>query len=245
MVVKTKICGVTTVDDALMVARAGADAVGLNFFAGPRKIDVDLADRMLSALPPMITVVALADVSRGCVPADVLGLLDRHRVSHVQMYGHVSGELVAQLRRDGFRPIYVVHVDGPAFRETVQTLLDAGPASRPSAILLDTADDHRAGGTGKPVDWESVRQVRESGAMAGWPPIILAGGLRPENVGQAIAAVKPWAVDVASGVESSPGRKDRDRVRAFIEAVNHQPSAVSHQPSAKGFKRSSNEKHGS
>ena len=219
MLVRIKICGITTVDDAFMVAQAGAHAIGLNFFAGPRKIDVGLADRILSALPPLVTVVALADLSQGHVPPDVLGLLDRHRVSHVQMYGHVTGEVVTQLRRDGFRPIYVAHVDGPAFSETVHALLDDGPASRPSAILLDATDQRRAGGTGKPADWQLLRQLRESGAMTGWPPIILAGGLRPDNVGQAVAAMKPWAVDVASGVESSPGRKDPALVRAFIEAV--------------------------
>ena len=73
MFVRIKICGITTVDDAFMVAQAGADAIGLNFFAGPRKIDVGLADRILSALPPLVTVVALADLSQGHVPPDVLG----------------------------------------------------------------------------------------------------------------------------------------------------------------------------
>lgn len=219
MLVRIKICGITTVDDALSVAQAGADAIGLNFFAGPRRIDVGLGDRILSALPPMITVVALVDVSEGHVPTDVLSLLDRHRVSHVQMYGCVAPEAVSQLRRDGLRPIYVAHVDGPAFSETVRALLDAGPESRPSAILLDATDERRAGGTGKRADWDAVRQTRESGAMVDWPPIILAGGLRPGNVNQAIAAVRPWAVDVASGVESSPGRKDAALVRAFVEAV--------------------------
>ena len=220
MGVRIKICGITSVDDALMVAEAGADAIGLNFFAGPRRIDVGLADRILSALPPMIAVVALVDVSRGGVPADVLGLLDRHRVSHVQMYGCVTGETIAELRRDGFRAIYVAQVDGPAFCETVRALLDAGSESRPSAILLDAADERRAGGTGKPADWDLLREVGESSAMADWPPIMLAGGLRPDNVGQAIAVVKPWAVDVASGVESSPGRKDAALVRAFVEACS-------------------------
>lgn len=219
MLVKTKICGITTVEDALLVARAGADAVGLNFYQGPRRIDLSRAEAILSALPPMISVVALVDVSQGRLPADVHRLLDRHRVSQIQMYGHVTGEAVAHLRRNGFRTIYVAHVDGPEFHDSVRTVLDSDAASSPSAILLDTADAQRAGGTGRPVDWEWIRHARESGAMVGWPPVILAGGLRPENVGQAIAAVQPWTVDVASGVESSPGKKDASLVRSFIDAV--------------------------
>jgi len=219
MGVRIKICGITTVDDALMVTAAGADAVGLNLFDGPRRIDVARVHDILSALPPMMTAVALLNVSAGRIPADVDGLLDRHRVSHVQMYGRVTGDVIARWRRGGFRPIYVVHVAGPEFSATVRTLLDAGPESRPSAILLDAADDGRAGGTGVPADWESIRRARESGAMADWPPVILAGGLRPDNVEQAIAAVEPWAVDVSSGVESSPSRKDANLVRRFIEAV--------------------------
>ncbi len=94
-----------------------------------------------------------------------------------------------------------------------------GADAQPEAIMLDAYNPHAAGGTGEPFNWELVVQGRRDGRMDDLPPIILAGGLDPDNVAEAIAAVRPWAVDVSSGVESSPGVKDMAKVEAFLRAV--------------------------
>lgn len=219
MAVRVKICGITSVDDARMVADAGADAIGLNFVAGPRKIDLELAEQILCRLPPWTTAVALAEVGRGEVSDEVLEVLAPHWVSHIQLYGAVTPETIMGLRVDGLKPIYVAHVGGADFCVEIQKVLDCCADHGPAAVLLDAHDARRLGGTGRPVDWDLIRQVGESGVMDDWPPLILAGGLTPENVSEAISVTKPWGVDVASGVESSPGRKDAGLVEAFIRAV--------------------------
>ena len=219
MVNRVKICGITSVDDALMVTDAGADAIGLNFVAGPRKIDGARALEILAIVPPFTTVVALVNAGKEGPPDELLDMLAPHWVSHVQMYGDVTAKSVVSVRRDGMQPIYVAQVAGAGFAGDVQKVLDQCGELGPAAIMLDAYDDRRFGGTGRAMDWELIRQARESGSMDDWPPIILAGGLHPGNVVEAITVTSPWGVDVASGVESSPGRKDAALVEAFIKAV--------------------------
>ncbi len=219
---KVKICGITTVADALTAANFGADAIGLNLFTGPRKLSLTTADEILTALPPMVAAVALVDVSPGRIHETTASLLTKHRVSCVQAYAPgcgVSPETIAALRDIGLRVIVTATDDAASFPHVVSEYLNRCKTARPAAILVDAFDAEREGGTGRRADWESIRNARESGELADWPPLLLAGGLNPGNVAEAISIVQPWGVDVCSGVESSPGRKDAARVGAFIEAA--------------------------
>lgn len=216
---KVKICGITSVQDAQAAADAGADAVGLNLVAGPRQIDLERAEPILKNLPPLLTPIALVDVSSGRIPDSFLELLGCFWVSHVQMYGQVTPDTVARLRSDGFRPVLVQHVRAGDFPGATQSFLDRCSNAGPAAVLLDAYDDTRLGGTGETIDWSSVAEARRSGELDGWPPILLAGGLTPGNVGDAITAVGPWGVDVSSGVEDSPGHKSAEKMRAFVQSA--------------------------
>ena len=211
-----KVCGVTSPAEAAMVAHAGADAVGLNLFQGPRKISPSTGDTILSALPPGFSAWVLVDVSGGDLPVDVGDLLQRHRVRRVQMYGAVTPETVRRLRGQGYEPVWVVHVTDRAFAARAGEFLDQCGQARPACVLLDAADATLEGGTGRRVDWDMIGEVRRAGGFDGWPPILLAGGLQPENIAAAIEKVEPWGVDVSSGVESSVARKDAEKVRAFV-----------------------------
>jgi indole-3-glycerol phosphate synthase/phosphoribosylanthranilate isomerase/anthranilate synthase/indole-3-glycerol phosphate synthase/phosphoribosylanthranilate isomerase len=205
--VAVKICGITTVEDGLLAAHAGADAIGLVLWPdSPRAVDVRSARAIADALPPLVHRVGVfvnptrAEVERAVVE---IGL------DVVQLHGDETPQLCRDLK---VRVLKAVRV-GPGF--------DAAEALRfenaAGGILLDTradAKDALPGGTGRAFDWSLARKVR-----AGARYLVLAGGLTPENVERAVAAVEPDAVDVSSGVESSPGRKDPARVRAFVRAV--------------------------
>lgn len=216
---RVKICGITSVEDALQVVRAGADAIGLNFYAGPRQIDLSTGAAILDSLPPFVTPVALIGVAGDQIDDDLLTLLIRSRVSLLQVHGDIALGVMTRLSDVGFAIIQAL-----AVRES--TFADAAPFGdgrwwRPTAIILDTFDASRAGGTGKAFCWDWVEQARKNGRLDGWPPIILAGGLNADNVADAIRITRPWAVDVSSGVEleGAPGRKDPGKVRAFVRAA--------------------------
>lgn len=204
--------------DAAAAAEAGADALGLNFVSGPRRIDPRRGRDILQCLPPMVSPVALVRLENGTIPAPVSELLGGLRVSHLQVYGAVSRAGLAGLARAGFCVMPVVAVKEQGFAEQVADWIGGEPGARPRAIVLDAFDPAREGGTGKAFRWEWVAAAREAGQLAGWPPIILAGGLNPDNVAHAIGMVQPYGVDVSSGVEveGSPGRKDVNKLRAFV-----------------------------
>lgn len=215
---KVKICGITSVEDAWAAAEAGADALGLNFVGGPRQIDLGRAAEILECLPAFVSPVALVRLEQGRVPDELLELLGEFWVSHLQVYGEVTAGSLAILAQTGFRVMPVLPVRDEAFPEAAAKWLVEETGHRPSAIVLDTHDPERAGGTGKSFPWDWVAAAREAGRLAGWPPIVLAGGLRPENVADAVRRVRPYGVDVSSGVEiaGSPGRKDPEKMRTFI-----------------------------
>lgn len=215
---KVKICGITTPDDARMAAEAGADAVGLNFVGGPRKIDLAQAERILDALPPLIIPVALVrlgDSNPGEMNEQVMELLATRWVSTVQVYGELTAPVIDRLAWEGFRVIVPLPVRDAGFFRTVPWTT-AGQGRGPAMALLDAHDPNKAGGTGRTFAWSWVREARSRGELAQWPPVLLAGGLTPENVRQAVAEADPYGVDVSSGVESSPGRKDAAKVARFI-----------------------------
>lgn len=219
--VRVKICGITNEDDAHAAVAAGADAIGLNFIGGPRLITPQVAERILTTLPTMVTPVALVRLIDGRLDMALSILLTRFRVSHVQLYGSVSAESLSTLVRDGFRPMPVVAVQDEGFVDQASGWLVGEPLCRPAAIVLDAFDPSREGGTGTAFRWDWIPAAREAGKLDRWPLIILAGGLCPENVAEAVRIVSPYGVDVSSGVErtGSPGQKDADRMRAFVRAA--------------------------
>ncbi len=201
---RVKVCGITRVDDALLAIELGASALGFNFYPpSPRYVDPREALGIIRHLPPFVTAVGVfadeQDASRIRAVARQAG------VSTVQLHGPRVPADASDLQP--FSVIRAVAV-GPNFHPDSLLRLTAG------AFLLDALDPKRPGGTGKTIDWNAARAARETGRT-----IILAGGLTPENVGAAIRVVQPYAVDVASGVESAPGIKDSGKLRAFLSAV--------------------------
>ena len=210
---QTKICGITSVEDALAVARAGADAIGLNFYSrSPRHVAEAVASEIVGALPAGIVKVGLFVDT----PArDVCRLFDHLELDLIQLHGDQPPEFLAQV---GDRPVMPAFRVGPDRLRPVTAYLARCRelAKRPAMVLLDALVVGEYGGTGRIADW-SVAQA--FAAQRGVPPLVLAGGLTPENVAAAIQTVGPAAVDVASGVESRPGRKDPVLVEAFLRAA--------------------------
>lgn len=215
---RIKICGVTSVDGALAAARAGADAIGLNFVGGPRQIEREQAAEILQVLPPLVTPVALVRLDRGLVPDDLLELLGQFWVSTVQIYGEITSGSLALLAQDGFKAMPVISVRNEGFADCVNELLSRSAARPPAAIVLDAYDPERLGGTGRAFQWDWLQAAEAAGKLAGWPPIVLAGGLTPDNVAEAVRTVRPYGVDVSSGVEApgNPGGKDPEKMRLFV-----------------------------
>lgn len=202
MRVRIKICGITTVEDALAAVDAGADALGFVFHQpSPRYIEPDRARRIIAALPPFVTPVGLV-VNRS--PEAVASLVAASGVVAVQFHGDETPVECRQAPLAWFKALRV--------RPETDVVSLARQYMGARAILLDAWDGQRYGGSGRTFDWTSV----EDGLPV---PLVLAGGLTPTNVGEAIATLKPYAVDVSSGVEAEPGRKDHDKMRRFAAEV--------------------------
>jgi phosphoribosylanthranilate isomerase len=201
---RVKICGITRWDDACLSVDLGASALGFNFYPpSPRAISPAEAWNILRRLPPFVEAVG---VFVDWPPVVVAALARALRLHTVQLHGGESPREVAELARE-FRVIKAVRAR-QGFR----------PASlakyrQAHGFLLDGFARGLPGGTGRTLDWSLARAARRYGR------ILLAGGLTPENVGEAIRVAQPYAVDVASGVESRPGRKDPARLRALFTAV--------------------------
>lgn len=203
MPTRVKICGITRWEDAQLAVELGASALGFNFYPpSPRYIEPATARAIILKLPPLVTTVGIfADESNDERVADVA---KEARVTVVQLHGPRLPRLDGVLAqfpgilgvavKEGFKPEALRDLGGDAF-------------------LLDAYDAKLLGGTGKPFNWALAREARKFGT------IILAGGLTPENVGRAIREVRPFAVDVASGVEAAPGIKDPIKLRAFFREV--------------------------
>ncbi|MFI5339976.1 MAG: phosphoribosylanthranilate isomerase [Candidatus Methylomirabilales bacterium] len=198
---RVKVCGITSAEDAAAAVEAGADALGFVFVPGtPRLVHLDVAERIVKDLPPFVTTVGVfVDQSL----EDILRIADRCRLRAVQLHGN---EPEAFSRRIPFTVIKAIRVRDAQDLRPIGTY----PAH---AFLLDAFVEGQAGGTGTPISWELARQA------VGKAPIILSGGLKSETVTQAVRTVRPYGVDVSSGVERSPGRKDHKKVREFIAAV--------------------------
>ncbi len=208
-----KICGITSVEDALSVAQAGADAIGLNFFGrSPRCVARSTAQKIVAALPHnLVKVGVFVDT-----PAtELCELFDALHLDLIQLHGDQPPEFVGQL---GGRPVMKAFRIGPDGLPLVVDYLQACRAHGSSLkmAMLDAAITGEYGGTGRIADWSVAQRYVTDIAT---PPLVLAGGLTPDNVADAIRAVRPAAVDVASGVESRPGRKDPIAVTSFVEAA--------------------------
>ena len=198
--VRIKICGVTRIEDALLASRLGADALGFNFWPkSKRHVTAAAARQIIARLPPFVTPVGVfVNQSEG----EMRAIAAETGIQVFQLHGDEPPELCSRL------PLPVVKAVPVDQVSTLSKLL----SYEVQAFLLDTPS-RGYGGTGLPFDWSLAEGVSEAA------PVILAGGLAPENVADAVRAVRPWAVDVASGVESSPGVKDADRMLRFVTAV--------------------------
>ena len=202
---RVKVCGITSYEDAAMALDQGVDVLGFNFFAkSSRYIDPLAARSIIQRLPPFVTAVGL--FVNQPEAGDVAEAAQEAGVRVLQLHGDESPEYCRRL--SSWTVIKVLRLDGRGVTE------DLGEYSV-QAFLLDSRDDDRFGGTGLRFDWSLVEPVRAFG------PIILAGGLKPENVAEAIRSVRPYGVDVCSGVESVPGRKDKGKLAAFMKEVRN------------------------
>ena len=202
MPVKVKICGVTSPVDALSAADAGADALGFMFYqSSPRFISLEAAAAIAQKLPSQIVKAGVfVDAPEELVLRAIAGC----GLNLLQFHGNESPEYCLQFGLMSMK----------AFRIKDAASLQALAEYPTDAWLLDSYVADKLGGTGERFNWDLARQAQQLGR-----PIFLAGGLTPENVAEAVRQVRPYAVDVSSGVEGSPGRKDHEKVRAFIKAA--------------------------
>jgi phosphoribosylanthranilate isomerase len=203
---QVKICGLTTADEAVACATLGAHAVGCVFYPpSPRHVTLEQAREIVRELP---TGVCTVGVFVNATRAEIMTAIDRCGLKAVQLHGRESVALVENLIRAGVTVIKALFVNGSPG-------LDQLGAYPVSGYLIECAGGRLPGGNAKTWDWGSA------GTVSRTDPIILAGGLKPSNVARAIAAALPDAVDVSSGVESEPGKKDLEKVKRFLASVRH------------------------
>ncbi|HJT34014.1 MAG TPA: phosphoribosylanthranilate isomerase [Pirellulales bacterium] len=207
---RVKICGITNVEDARHAAGAGADAIGINFYGGSvRAVTVDQGRAIAEAVPDGVAKVGVF-VNAGA--PEVRQTAERLKLDYVQLHGDEPPSVLGELA--GLRVIRAFRLGHAGWQPLVDYLAECRRLDEmPVAILADACREGAFGGTGQAADWTVARQFHELHLGL---PLILAGGLTPQNVAEAIAAVSPTAVDTASGVESSPGCKDIAKITAFI-----------------------------
>jgi len=197
-----KICGITRGEDAQAAVSAGANALGFVFWSkSPRRVDVDVARRIVSTLPPSILAVGVF-VDQPVEEVNEIG--SRVDLGAVQLHGAEDVSYARMMTR----PVVKALAVGAGVPPVLTTWPDA------VTVLLDVHDPVKKGGTGKTIDWVAAAGIAEQRR------VILAGGLTPENVRDAITRVRPWGIDVSSGVEREPGIKDHGRLKALFEAVH-------------------------
>jgi len=219
-VFRIKICGIRSLADAHVAAAAGADAIGLNFYdKSPRHIDPRLALRIAVDLSDALHRIG---VFVNAEPDRIQQICPGDRLSAIQLHGDESPELVAKLH--GRSIIRARRMDDRGVAAIAEDLAACAEAGRlPDAVLVDAMTPGLYGGTGETVSWAGLADYQK---WLGDVPLILAGGLTPDNVAEAIRTVRPWGVDVASGVESSPGVKDHAKMRSFVESAKQAFSEI-------------------
>jgi phosphoribosylanthranilate isomerase len=201
-----KICGITSLADALAAVEAGADALGFNFYRpSPRYIEARAAREIIEQLPPEILTVGV--FVNEPTPESVRKIVQEAGVAAIQLHGDESPEFCRALG-----DLYVIKVlaVGNDFNLSRVSTYEV------PAIMLDAKHEKLRGGTGRIIDWSLAKKAAELS-----PKLFLAGGLSPENVADAILAVRPYAVDACSSLEEVPGKKNYGRVREFVQAVRH------------------------
>ena len=223
---RVKICGITSIEDGLCAARAGADFLGFIFFRkSPRYVAPEAAgeitsrlnEHMSTSMPRPAAGTGSAQTPRfiGVFVNDSLAVVEetmrRANLDLAQLHGDEPPAMLEALQGRGFkalRPTSAAEAEIEA-----EWYAELGPRFGPQ-LLIDAYDPNEYGGTGKKADWNAAAGIART-----CPRLVLAGGLTPKNVGAAVEAVEPWAVDVSSGVEIEPGRKDPDKVRAFVSSA--------------------------
>ncbi|USE39381.1 phosphoribosylanthranilate isomerase [Endozoicomonas sp. SCSIO W0465] len=199
---RIKICGITRVEDGLIAAECGADAIGLVFYRKSRRyVTVKQAVEIVRVLPPFVSVVGLFVDASDELMQSVLGAVP---LSLLQFHGN---EPETECARWGVRYMKAFRV-----RSEIPVIDSVAPYKTACGYLLDSYKPGEAGGTGESFDWDLIPHELNK-------PLVLAGGLSPDNIAQAINRVRPYGVDVSSGVESQPGIKDHDKIKAFIKAA--------------------------
>ena len=202
---RVKICGITRCEDAQLAVDAGVDAIGLVFYEkSPRFVSNEIADKISRLVPAFVSRVALfKDADKQAVEA----MLQAVEIDLIQFHGSETPDFCQQFALPYIKAIGMKGTEHDAgfLRSSAESYASA------KALLLDGHAPGEAGGTGESFDWASIANIDK--------PVVLAGGLTPDNVKQAIKLVQPFAVDVSSGVESAPGIKDKEKVLAFMKQV--------------------------
>ncbi len=205
MTCKIKICGITNPDDALAAVTAGADALGFVFHkASPRCVIAEVVRRIIASLPPFVLPVGVFVNEDMKVVRDVM---DSCGLALAQLHGDESATYCQQLGRPVLKAIRLRDMG------SFLSLAEYKGRGGVRGFVIDTYSESVYGGTGQTTDWSLAAEAAKTAA------ILLAGGLTPDNVGEAIVKVRPYGVDVSSGVEASPGKKDHAKVKAFIQAA--------------------------
>lgn len=208
MKIKVKICGITNVDDAKAAARFGADAIGMIFYEkSPRFVSENKAKEIISHLPPLIVRVGVfVNPSRELVRQRI----DSLNLDRVQFHGEESPAFCEEFGSRVIKAIQVKNMDS-------LSILKKYPAN---TFLLDTYHKDLYGGTGQTFDWRLAVKAKDYGRL------ILSGGLSPENISQAIRSVAPYGVDISSGVEETPGKKDHSKIKRLMEIIRQEESDI-------------------
>jgi phosphoribosylanthranilate isomerase len=219
MIFRIKICGITRVQDAIDAVEAGADAIGLNFYApSPRAVTPAAAVVIAKVVPASVQRVG---VFVNASLDEIRSVLQQVPLDHVQLHGDEAPEMVQELAPVSCLRAFRLRGDAAQWEREIAGIQAYGAACASGgnpleAVLLDAHAPGQFGGTGVMLDWTALAERRtEFGPL----PVVLAGGLRPENVAQAILQVQPAGVDTASGVESAPGIKERHRVFEFVASA--------------------------
>ena len=204
MTTAAKICGITRVDDALACARAGAHAIGLVFYEkSPRHVSIERAREIVDCLPPFVSTVALFVNPQA---AEVERVLASMPISILQFHGEEPPEFCERFRLPYLKAVRV--------KPETDLLQYAALYAQAKGLLLDAFVEGSHGGTGQAFDWSLIPRVLPL-------PLVLSGGLSPDNVTEAIRRTRPWAVDVSSGVEQAKGIKDAAKIAAFMQGVRN------------------------
>ena len=208
-----KICGTTTLEDAMLAVETGADALGFIFAESPRRIAPEAAGAIAAQLPQKIERYGVfVDASFDAIVSAVetAGLTGVQL--HIARDPLLAGKLREYFRSRPLQILHVLHYTPETLETELKTLQEDAAVD---AVMIDSRTAHAVGGTGTRFDWHRADEILRHAAPR--LRLIVAGGLSPENIREAVAALQPWGVDVVTGVEASPGRKDPEKVRLFIE----------------------------